>query len=396
MGKWGGKGGKRGKSEDCEGFAIPPRDVAEVQAHSSCYLKLLVDDTVAGLFIGRGGHTKKDIERQSGALTLVSGSRLYYPGTDKRVIVLAAPAVDELNIAIDHTINQCTKGAAVDSKKHGKEDDGSCALWIVLPDKVCGKVLGKGGSHVNHIAEQTGIMPTLSMPGDNAVSAERLAVIQGGHDAVIAAVKAVAALVSSEPMMAEHLVTDCDLEEFGEVVPPPPAVRPVPVNAPPPAIQPTKASKSKWQPWRTNSQVVPEAESGWQPPPPPAKKQRQAEAESVSVVGPPQPAPALTLMPPSAAPPRPGGAGVLPKEGECTIYFEISELHAGSMIGGFFKSVHEDTGVKPRLSGRDSTNGSVNRTVTLTGQMTSVHQAHAMTLARAEEVELELKDDYED
>eukprot|EP00929_Paragymnodinium_shiwhaense_P074729 TRINITY_DN3824_c0_g1_i1.p1 TRINITY_DN3824_c0_g1~~TRINITY_DN3824_c0_g1_i1.p1 ORF type:complete len:412 (-),score=78.08 TRINITY_DN3824_c0_g1_i1:83-1318(-) len=409
------KGGKKGEPEDCDGFAIPPGDVAEVKAHSSCYLKLLVDDAVAGYFIGNRGHTKKDIERQSGALTLVSGSRLYYPGTDKRVIVLAAPTLNELNVAIYHTVKHCSKGAAAESKKNGTQDDGTCALWIVLPDKVCGKVLGKGGSHVNHIAEQTGIMPRLSKPGESAVSTERLAVIQGGPDAVVSAVEAVAALVSSEPIVAEHLVTDCDLEEFAEVVPPPPpAVRPVPVNPPPPAIQPTTASKSsKWQPGRSKQAPV-GGESGWQPPPPPAKKQHQAAEDSGPGWQPPPPpakrqrqaaedsASSFVVVPPppavrpSAAPPRPGPAGALPKEGECVIYFEISELHVGSMVGDFFKSVHEDTGVKPRLSGRDSTHGSAVRTVTLTGEMTSVHQAHAMILARAEEVDLELRNDYED
>eukprot|EP00929_Paragymnodinium_shiwhaense_P074732 TRINITY_DN3824_c0_g3_i1.p1 TRINITY_DN3824_c0_g3~~TRINITY_DN3824_c0_g3_i1.p1 ORF type:complete len:395 (-),score=58.06 TRINITY_DN3824_c0_g3_i1:84-1211(-) len=374
MGKGGGKGGKSGKAED-EGFAIPPRLVAEVQAYSSCYLKLLVDDLAAGLFIGKKGHTKKDIERQSGARTVVSGPRLYYPGTDKRVIVLAAPTLDELYIAIDHTIHQCSKGAAYESRDAGADDDGNCTLWIVLPERLCGKVLGKGGSQIKQITEQTGIRPAISTPADSTVPNERLAAIQGGHDAVLACVKAIAALVSVEYVMAEHMVTECDLEDFGEV-------------APAAAVEPMEDVKSKWQPWRSNH--VPEAESGWDPPPPPAKKQRQAE-DAGSVVGPPQRVP----TPPSTAPTRRGGAGALPRGKDYTISFEISKLYAGSMIGSFFKSVNEATGVKPKLSGLGSTNASGNCTVTLTGQLSSVHQAHIMVIERAEEVELELKDDYE-
>lgn len=324
---------KRPRTDGHAHDALTQKDQSELQAHGSNFLKLLVDNVVAGMLIGKGGSMKKEIESTTGALTRISGNNLFYPGTQMRVVAIAG-SPEQLNACIETIVGVVSQ--AEERKKEGAEVE-HISIKAALPSSSCSFVIGKGGENVKAINESCGIKVSITPHGENALGSERLATVAGHPQNVNSALQQVAQIIQQDPNLAERLYTPTTGDSGGA-----------------PVMQ--AAQQAQWAP----QQVV--------TPPPPVWGQKR---------------------PPLAAPaPAPVAYGQT-EERYCTIYFEVSEQEASQVIGkggAVMKSIQQQTGTKVRLSAKgEYVPGTQNRTVTLQGPMSGVHAAHAMIMEKADQ-----------
>jgi RNA-binding protein Nova len=112
-----------------------------------CFIKLLVQDRLAGVIIGKGGSGIADLEQATGATMRLSGSRVYFPGTTERVMVGGGEmhAIENLISMLVEKLNE-----------HSSGSEHPVILRLVLTNSACAAVIGKGGDVIKNISQKTG------------------------------------------------------------------------------------------------------------------------------------------------------------------------------------------------------------------------------------------------
>lgn len=153
-------------------------------------IKVLLSNTLAGSLIGLGGKSIKDLMEVSGAKVHVSNNTEPYPGTSDRVVVIAGD-LDAVNLAlkliwemIGHiTCAQNPKEADWNPKEMinelGQNEEASVTGKIAIPAAAAGSILGKGGSNIQAISEQSGANVGMSSKDEAIFTQERIMTITG-------------------------------------------------------------------------------------------------------------------------------------------------------------------------------------------------------------------------
>ena len=153
-------------------------------------VKFLVSSGVAGCLIGPGGVTIKELTEISEARIFVSNIDETYPGTTDRVVLVTGSqkAIDKAQSLIwdllassiknkgDRGFLWSAKSSFADEYDH---DDVTVVGKITVPASAGGLILGKGGSNLRSISEESEATVSLSRKEDALFTAERVLTISG-------------------------------------------------------------------------------------------------------------------------------------------------------------------------------------------------------------------------
>lgn len=158
-------------------------------------VKLLVPDLVAGAIIGQKGAQMKEIEQEYNAKLRVSPKNQYYPGMKERIVIMRGE-LDQITRLHDYIVEkiQC------DEKRFGDtiKQDRFQAVKIVVPNVTAGLVIGKKGSMIKSIQEETKARVIISSLQETTVSNERIITITGELTNLLEASNKVIQLVAGD------------------------------------------------------------------------------------------------------------------------------------------------------------------------------------------------------
>lgn len=185
-------------TNSCFSFLFP--------AAKSPILKILVPNYAAGSIIGKGGQNIAQVQQSTGARIKLSPNNHYYPGTQERIGLIIGE-VDTIITMLDFVIDkirQEPQGAKVNSnitfdRERAKQ------MKIVVPNSTAGMIIGKAGTAIKSISENTGARIQISQKDADSVAGERVVCVSGAEDQVQAACAIIAAKVQEDP---EHALNN--------------------------------------------------------------------------------------------------------------------------------------------------------------------------------------------
>eukprot|EP00435_Cladocopium_sp_Y103_P047873 s485_g14.t1 len=353
------------------GYCISPQQAAEMQKNGPGYLKMLVSNVTAGILIGKGGQSLKDLEAATGCNVKLSSANHFYPGSGHRVVCVAGKeeAVESVLATVVEATLEAERHVA---QKEQREVDDRVTLQIALPFSACGLVIGKGGSIQKEIVDKTGIAVKITPKGENVVPHERVASLVGASRAVLAAGVEVFRLSLGDASLARHLETPSGSSMMGGGM----------------GGGGMGGSMGGNMGGGMGNGAMGGGMGGaeqWQ------SSNRWDQRNDWTATPPPTAAPVAAFKGAGKGG-MPGGGVSTVSTSTCQIYFEVSDMEAAHIIGkggNFLQSVCVETGAKVVLSKRgEQIPGVSARLVTVTGPVQSVHRAHIRVLERAAEMTL--------
>lgn len=174
-----------------------------------CYLKMLVNNLVAGAIIGKSGSVIASIEQNTGCSLKLSPSNAFYPGTNDRVLILGGQQ-DQLNNALicilDKIRDTIQQFGNPNDGGRGKDDDPSSikiVCKLAVPKSAVSSIIGKGGQQIRELQEQTQARVQVSSREEGLV--ERMITIAGNLEQVRTAVLTVASCIQTDPNLRDHM-----------------------------------------------------------------------------------------------------------------------------------------------------------------------------------------------
>jgi len=160
-------------------------------------LKILIPNYAAGAIIGKGGTNIGDLQNQYGAKIRLSPSREFYPGTEERIVILTGDVsqiIDLNNYIIDKVHVDSTEGFG----GRLRDEERGQRVKIVVPNATAGLVIGRGGSTIKALQEETGAKIMISGRDEAKVPGERIITISGNTDNRIEATGKVISKVAAD------------------------------------------------------------------------------------------------------------------------------------------------------------------------------------------------------
>lgn len=124
--------------------------------------KILVPAPAAGRIIGKGGTTIAQLQKDAGARVKMSKASEFYPGTTERVCLISGPIEGILKI-----------------NDFFMENFFSTSIKILVPNSTAGMIIGKGGSYIKQIKEESGAYVQISQKCTDLSLPERCVTIIG-------------------------------------------------------------------------------------------------------------------------------------------------------------------------------------------------------------------------
>lgn len=151
---------------------LPSNCTTENGNPSTSLLRFLISNAAAGSVIGKGGATICALQAQSGAKIQLSRNREYFPGTTDRVVLLSG-TISKIMAAFKLILSKIHGEAADDEAKANQ-------LKLIVPHISCGAIIGKGGSTIRALIEDSHAGIKLSSP-EQAVPAsqDRVVTVSG-------------------------------------------------------------------------------------------------------------------------------------------------------------------------------------------------------------------------
>ncbi|XP_072171068.1 RNA-binding protein Nova-1-like [Diadema setosum] len=147
-------------------------------------LKMLVPSTAAGSIIGKGGQTIAQLQRDTGTNVKLSKANDFYPGTQERIALITG-SVEALNLVADFIIEKIKESPQL-TPKAGIENltspERARQVKVVVPNSTAGLIIGKGGTMIKSIMEQSGSRVQISQKSDGITLSERVITISGEGD----------------------------------------------------------------------------------------------------------------------------------------------------------------------------------------------------------------------
>ncbi|KAI5648535.1 hypothetical protein M9H77_34540 [Catharanthus roseus] len=115
------------------------------------HIRFLLSNAEAGSVIGKGGSTINDFQSQSGARIQLSRNYEFFPGTSDRVVMVSG-TIDDVLKAVDLILNKLLDEFYVED---GGDVDPRLKVRLVVPNGSCGGIIGKGGSIIKSLIEDS-------------------------------------------------------------------------------------------------------------------------------------------------------------------------------------------------------------------------------------------------
>jgi len=143
-------------------------------------LKILVPNYAAGAIIGKGGQNIMQLQTTFGARIKLSQNNEHYPGTQERIGVITGDVekvIDLHKYVMDKIRSEASHahGAAVDESRQKQ-------VKIIVPNGTAGVLIGKGGTMIRSLMEQSGAKIVISNKDQEQVRGERVVTISGSPD----------------------------------------------------------------------------------------------------------------------------------------------------------------------------------------------------------------------
>lgn len=143
-----------------------------------CCLKILAPEALASAVIGKGGQVIKALRESTGTKLTFTGRDEIYPGTDCRVLTAqgeSEEALAELAAQIVLKLSECAE--ATPSESLGSP--GELRIKMLVPRASAGGLIGKSGSCIKQMREQTGAKINIAEPCEAGPQADQLLTVSG-------------------------------------------------------------------------------------------------------------------------------------------------------------------------------------------------------------------------
>lgn len=169
-------------------------------------LKVLIPNHAAGSIIGKGGANIAEVQQTTGARIKLSPNNDYYPGTQERVGLIMGE-VETINKMLNFVIEKIRQEPPAMRLNPAMTYDRERAkqMKIVVPNSTAGLIIGKGGTTIKYIGDQTGARIQVSQKNQESVPGERVIGVTGSLEQVQAACAVIAAKVQEDP---EHALNN--------------------------------------------------------------------------------------------------------------------------------------------------------------------------------------------
>ncbi|BBN14085.1 RNA-binding protein Nova [Marchantia polymorpha subsp. ruderalis] len=163
-------------------------------------IRFLISNAAAGSVIGKGGATISEFQAQSNARIQLSRNHEYFPGTTDRIILISG-TVSEILTALHLILSKILNEA----EDENEGDQKSNQVRLIVPNNVCGAIIGKGGSTIKAFVEDSGANIKLSshdqtIPGVS----DRMVTITGTLEKQLRAVDSIISKLSEDPNYAQY------------------------------------------------------------------------------------------------------------------------------------------------------------------------------------------------
>ncbi|XP_054709687.1 RNA-binding protein Pasilla-like isoform X2 [Uloborus diversus] len=160
------------------------------QANGTYHFKILVPSVAAGAIIGKGGETIAQLQKEAGARVKMSKATDFYPGTTERVCLITGSVEGILRIhefimeKVKEKPDPNAKMAIDFDHKQPAEREKQVSLnvKILVPNSTAGMIIGKGGSYIKQIKEESGAYVQISQKSKDHALAERCITVIGEMD----------------------------------------------------------------------------------------------------------------------------------------------------------------------------------------------------------------------
>lgn len=161
------------------------------------HIKFLIPSSVAGSIIGRGGDRIAQIQNDANVRVKMSKANDYYPDTNERVclVIGTIQAILTAFRLICEKINEkCENQKRSESDLHDRLN----VIKLIIPNNTAGFLIGKGGSFVKQIKEDSGAFVQISSKTTDLP--ERIVTIEGSHDKRFKALDIVVNKIADDPL----------------------------------------------------------------------------------------------------------------------------------------------------------------------------------------------------
>ncbi|XP_069987375.1 RNA-binding protein Pasilla isoform X1 [Penaeus vannamei] len=159
---------------------------ADMQSDGTYHLKILVPSVAAGAIIGKGGETIAQLQKDTNARVKMSKANDFYPGTTERVCLITGN-VDAILTVLSFIMEKIKEKPDPNAKPAIDFDNKQTAerekqisrsarspqVKILVPNSTAGMIIGKGGTYIKQIKEESGAYVQISQKAKDQSLAER-------------------------------------------------------------------------------------------------------------------------------------------------------------------------------------------------------------------------------
>eukprot|EP00246_Nothoceros_aenigmaticus_P006924 TRINITY_DN2034_c0_g1_i2.p1 TRINITY_DN2034_c0_g1~~TRINITY_DN2034_c0_g1_i2.p1 ORF type:complete len:370 (-),score=36.13 TRINITY_DN2034_c0_g1_i2:486-1595(-) len=177
---------------------------AENVSSAPSSVRFLISNAAAGSVIGKGGATISDFQAQSGARIQLSRNHEYFPGTTDRIILLSG-SVSEVLTALHLILTKILNEVNLQAEDENEGEQKANQVRLVVPNNVCGAIIGKGGATIKSMVEDSRANIKLSSQDQTIVGmTDRVVTITGTLDQQLRAVALIISKLSEDPNYAQY------------------------------------------------------------------------------------------------------------------------------------------------------------------------------------------------
>ncbi|XP_014260664.1 RNA-binding protein Nova-1 isoform X2 [Cimex lectularius] len=172
------------------------------------HFKILVPSVAAGAIIGKGGETIAQLQKETNARVKMSKANDFYPGTTERVCLISGN-IDSIMEALDFITYKIREkpdlSGKIGSECDAKIGDREKQVKILVPNTTAGMIIGKGGSYIKQLKEESGAYVQISQKAKDQSLQERCITVMGDVNSNKKACAMILAKVQEDPQSGSSL-----------------------------------------------------------------------------------------------------------------------------------------------------------------------------------------------
>lgn len=189
-----------GYSSSNDAVDLTPQPLPISDGIETTYVRFLASNAEAGSIIGKGGMTISDFQSRTNARIQLSRNFEYFPGTSDRVIMVSG-TVDEVLEAVELIL---TKLFNEFYAEEGDEAEPRSKVRLIVPNSSCGGIIGKGGSMIRSLIEDSQANIKISSQDNNYIGVnDRLVTVIGTLQQLMQAVNLILLKLSEDSYYAQ-------------------------------------------------------------------------------------------------------------------------------------------------------------------------------------------------